>query len=119
MREKDGINIKGKHVLRNPALTLQKPGCRQRKSTSFMEMSSIHPFVAGWEHLCCHRLGLGENLLGRMLDNTARDRQVGAMLEVQVNLARSLATLVDTPETEPVSILSTTEKLRKNLPDNE
>ena len=39
-----------------------------------------------------------KDLLGRALDDTSRDGQVGVVLEVQVNLTRGLATLIDTPE---------------------
>lgn len=42
-------------------------------------------------------LGGRKHLLGGVLDNTARDGQVGALLEVKIDLARALATLVDTP----------------------
>lgn len=38
-----------------------------------------------------------ENLLGSASDDTTSHRQIGAVLQVQINLTSSLATLVDTP----------------------
>jgi hypothetical protein len=39
-----------------------------------------------------------EDLLGCPLDDTAGDGEVGAVLEVQIDLASGLTTLVDAPD---------------------
>lgn len=43
-------------------------------------------------------LNLTENLLRSTFGDTTSDGQVGVLLKVQINLASSLATFVDTPE---------------------
>lgn len=42
-----------------------------------------------------------KHLLGSAPDDAARNRQVGALLEVKIDLTRRLATLVDTPRENP------------------
>jgi hypothetical protein len=44
-------------------------------------------------------LDLAENLLRSALGDTTSNRQVGVLLKIKINLASSLASFVDTPET--------------------
>jgi hypothetical protein len=71
------------------------------------------------------RRSSSKHLLGSVLDNATRDRQVGALLKVEIDLARSLAAFVDAPErkTSPLVFVSFKLHIRKkgkvsNSPDN-
>lgn len=82
----------------------------RERNPCFHSSSSLSFLSTAPDCVHCCSSNSSKHLLSSPLDNTTSDRQAGVLLKVQINLASSLATLIDTPNDKRLSTTAITSR---------